>query len=106
VNEVSYAFSNSTLRNSDKAQVNVVKRKLRDKLWIVELQSEAFVNMQASYDYIKYIKPIASQSLLNWLDTSKYYIIPISKNNLKLLEQNTNAALYYQVLKEAVPQKF
>lgn len=106
VNEVSYAFINSTLRNSDKAQVNVVKRKLRDKLWIVELQSEAFVNMQASYDYIKYIKPIASQSLLNWLDASKYYFITISKNNLKLLEQNTNAALYYQVLKEAIPQKF
>jgi len=106
VNEVSYAFTNSTLRNSDKAQVNVVKRKLRDKLWIVELQSESFVNMQSSYEYIKYIKPIATQSLLNWLDASKYYFISISKNNLKLLDQNTNAALYYQVLKEAIPQKF
>jgi hypothetical protein len=84
----------------------VVKRKLRDKLWIVELQSENFVNMQAAYEYIKYIKPIAAQSLLNWLDASKYYFITISKSNLKLLEQNTNAALYYQVLKEAIPQKF
>lgn len=106
VNEVSYSLGNSPLRNKEGVEVEVIKKKLRDNLWLVELQSPAFTNMQQAYNYIKYIKPIAQDELLTWLDSSKYYFVTISQANLKLLEQNMDAGLYYKILQEAVPNKF
>jgi len=106
VNEVSYAFTNSGWGNSDKAEINVVKKKIRDGLWLVEIHSPAFENMQSSYDYIKYITPITRNELVSWLDASKYYFITISDQNLKEIEKNANIQLYRKVLQEAVPGKF
>jgi len=106
VNEVSYAFTNSGRGNSDKAEISVVKKKIRDGLWLVELHSTAFENMQSSYEYIKYITPITRNELVTWLDASKYYFITISDENLKEIEKNANIQLYRKVLQEAVPGKF
>ena len=106
VNEVSYAFTNSGRGNSEKAEITVIKKKIRDGLWLVEIHSSAFDNMQSSYDYIKYITPITRNELITWLDASKYYFITISDQNLKEIEKNANIQLYYKVLKEAVPGKF
>ncbi len=106
VNEVSYSFGKSSLRNREGIEVAVNKRKIRDNLWLVELTSEAFNNMQASYDYIKYIKPLAATDILNWLEPSKYYFITISQQNLAEIEKTGDAALYYKILKEAIPNKF
>lgn len=106
VNEVSYGLGNSPLKNKDDIVVDVVKKKLRDNLWLVELQSPKFTNMQQAYDYIKYIRPIAQNELLTWLDASKYYFITISQANLKVMESTQDASLYYKILKEAIPNKF
>lgn len=106
VNEVSYAFANSGRGNSDKAEISVVKKKIKDGLWLVEIQSPAFENMQSSYEYIKYIAPITRNELITWLDASKYYFITISDQNLKEIEKNANIQLYRKVLQEAVPGKF
>jgi hypothetical protein len=106
VNEVSYSLTNSVKRNMGETEVTVVKKKIKDGLWLVELHSDKFTNMQASYDYIKYIKPISQNELINWLDASKYYFITISPENLAELEKSANASLYHKVLREAVPNKF
>ncbi len=106
VNEVSYAFTNSGRANSDKAEISVVKKKIKDGLWLVEIQSPAFVNMQSSYDYIKYIAPVTKNELITWLDASKYYFITISDANLREIEKNADVQLYRKVLQEAVPGKF
>ncbi len=106
VNEVSYSLTNSGKRNMGETEVSVVKKKIKDGLWLVELHSDAFTNMQASFDYIKYIKPIAQNELINWLDASKYYFITISPANIAEMEKSADASLYYKVLREAVPNKF
>ena len=106
VNEVAYSFGKTDLRNQNGVQVQVNKRKIKDNLWLVTLESGAFINMQQSYNYIKYIKPVAASNILNWLEPSKYYFITISADNLATLEKTGDASLYFKVLKEAVPNKF
>lgn len=106
VNEVSYALSNTERRNTENAEVSVVKKKIRDGLWLVELHSASFVNMQSSYDYIKYISPVTRTELITWLDASKYYFVTISEQNLKEIEKSASIQLYRKVLQEAVPGKF
>jgi hypothetical protein len=106
VNEVSYSLANSTIKNKDGAQVDVIKKKIRDGLWLVELHSPAFVNMQITYEYINYLKPIVRNDLITWLDPSKYYFITISDANLKELEKIMDVNLYKKVLGEAVPGKY
>ncbi len=106
VNEVAYSFGKTDLRNNNDLQVQVNKRKIKDNLWLVTLESGAFTNMQQSYNYIKYIKPVAASDILNWLEPSKYYFITISAENLATLEKTGDASLYLKVLKEVVPNKF
>ncbi|MCU0387485.1 MAG: cell envelope integrity protein TolA [Chitinophagaceae bacterium] len=106
VNEISYTLTHSSLLNRDGDDITVNKKKIRDNLWLVELTSASFMNMQAAYDYIKYMKPILQNDLVTWLDSSKYSFITISEANLKELEKSQDAQLYLKVLREAVPGKF
>jgi tetratricopeptide (TPR) repeat protein len=106
VNEVAYSLTHSSFKNIDDNEVEVVKKKIRDNLWLVELRSNGFKNMQAAYEYIKYIKPITKNELVTWLDESKYYFVTISEESLKEIEKSGDVKLYYKVLQEAVPGKF
>jgi tetratricopeptide (TPR) repeat protein len=106
VNEVAYSLTHSSFKNIDNNEVEVIKKKIRDNLWLVELRSDGFKNMQAAYEYIKYIKPITKDELVTWLDESKYYFLTISEESLKEIEKSGDVKLYYKVLQEAVPGKF
>ncbi len=106
VNEVSYSFSHTEKLNRDGDEVIVTKKKIKDGLWLVELSSPSFNNMQSAYEYIKYISPITQSELITWLDSNKYYFISISENNLLEMEKRQEAQLYRKVLQEAVPGKF
>lgn len=106
VNEILYAFSNSTRKNFHGQQVDVAKKKLKDNLWLVTLQSTEFKNAEAGVEYITYIKPIAQKELISWLDASKYSYIILSEANYSLLQQDPNMPLYLQVLKQTFPGKF
>jgi hypothetical protein len=106
VNEVSYSLANSSMKNRGDDEVEVIKKKIKEGLWLVELHSPSFSNMQAAYEYIKYIKPITQNELITWMDASKYQFITISEANLKELEKTADVQLYKKVLGEAVPGKF
>ncbi|HSK13075.1 MAG TPA: hypothetical protein VK907_07645, partial [Phnomibacter sp.] len=107
VNEVSYTLLNTNLRKRNENEViNVVKKKVRDDLWLVELHSPSFTNMQEAYNYIKYLKPNLRDDLITWLDESKYFFVTISQDNLAEVEKKGDIQLYYKVLREAVPGKF
>lgn len=106
VNEVFYGFNNSSRKNFNNQPVDAAKKKLKENLWVVTLRSPSFTNAQSAIDYIQYVKPVAQKEIIPWLDANKYAYIIISENNMSLLEQDPNMALYQKVLKETLPGKF
>jgi hypothetical protein len=106
VNEVNYSFSNHPKRNYVRASVTVEKKKLRDKLWLILIRSNYFTNATTTYEYIDYIKPLASKEILTWLDASKYHFIMLSEENLKKLEADPKLDVYEQILKQTFPGRF
>ncbi len=106
VNEVLYSFNSSSRKNFNGQPVTASKKKLKDGLWLLLLQSPEFKNAAAGVDYISYIKPIAEKEIISWLDASKYSYSIISATNMTLLEQDPNIGLYQKVLKETFPGKF
>ena len=106
VNEVSYSLGHTPKLNREGDEVTVGKKKVKEGLWLVELSSPSFTNMQASYEYIKYITPITQNELVTWLDARKYFFISISEANLKEMVNSQDAQLYRKVLQEAIPGKF
>jgi tetratricopeptide (TPR) repeat protein len=106
VNEVNYSFNNHPKRNYVRASVTVEKKKLRDKLWLILIRSEYFTNATTTYEYIDYIKPLATKEILTWLDASKYHFIMLSEENLKKLEADPKLDVYEQILKQTFPGKF
>lgn len=106
VNEVSYTLTHSSMLNREEDEVTVSKKKIRENLWLVELSSPSFTNMQKSYEYIQYIRPLLQNNLVTWLDAGKYSFISVSEANLKEIEKTQDAQLYLKVLREAVPGKF
>lgn len=106
VNEVVYSLSNSPLKNSPQASVEIEKLKLRDKLFLIIIRSTNFTSATAAYGYIEYLKPVASKNVLSWLDASTYHYILINDVNLGLLQQDPQLDVYEKILKQTYPGKF
>jgi hypothetical protein len=101
-----YSLSNSPLKNSPTVSVEIEKKKLRDKLFLVVIRSASFTTATEAYRYIEYLKPVASKNVLSWLEASKYHYIIINEENLGLLQQEPNLDVYEKILKQTFPGKF
>ena len=106
VNEVQYAVSNSPGKTFNGQSVSFGKKKLRDKLWLVTMQSAAFTNAQQALEYLNFIKPLNEQKTLTWLEANKYRYILISDENMAVLDKEPDIQLYEKVLKQAYPRIF
>jgi tetratricopeptide (TPR) repeat protein len=106
VNEAWYALNASSRKNFNGQQVDVVKKKLKDNLWLITFSSAEFKNAETGVGFISYLKPIVQKELLTWLDASKYSYIILSEANYNLLQQEPNMVLYQKVLRETFPGKF
>ncbi len=106
VNEVHYSIANSPKRNNYRYQVQAEKHKIADKLWLVVIKSPSFTNATNAYEYIEYLKPVASSQLLNWLDGSRYKYIILPQAMLDYLSTPEQLKEYEQLLQSTFPGKF
>ena len=106
VNEVHYSLNNSPRRNNYRYSVTAEKKRIADKLWLVLLRSNSFTNATNAYEYIEYLRPVAEENMLSWLDASRYKYIILPEEMLNFISNPEQMKEYEKVLQSTFPGKF